>query len=232
MAATEVLPAAQADGQLFHQPGPRRLSPSSSSLFLAGSPPPISSSPKPPSHTPHAEHQERVPTPPVSSHVYSPPPSSLNISSDLSFKSIQPSHGSLLEDDSNDEDDEIDLPNYGGFQFAPQDEGYDSSQRQSEDDSEAPEISTTTDTTQSDSPLPTPTVHDDTAIEQEPTRHVDYLSHDWREEDIWASWRHIVSQRRVYGQKSRLENASWRTWAKSKYRLRTISPETLNWYVW
>jgi hypothetical protein len=35
----------------------------------------------------------------------------------------------------------------------------------------------------------------------------------------------------VYGQKSRLENASWRTWAKSKYRLRTISPETLNWCV-
>jgi fibrillarin-like rRNA methylase len=77
--------------------------------------------------------------------------------------------------------------------------------------------------------LPTPTVADDTMIREEPSRHVDYLSHDWREEDIWASWRHIVSQRRVYGEKSRLENASWRTWAKSKYRLRTVSPEKLNW---
>jgi len=72
-------------------------------------------------------------------------------------------------------------------------------------------------------------VVDDTAVKQEPKQHVDYLSHDWREEDIWSSWRHIVSQRKVYGQKSRLENASWRTWAKSKYQLRTVSPETLNW---
>ncbi|KAH0017125.1 hypothetical protein KCU86_g13143, partial [Aureobasidium melanogenum] len=87
----------------------------------------------------------------------------------------------------------------------------------------------TTDTTRSDSPLPTPTVADDTAIKHEPSRHVDYLSHDWREEDIWSSWRHIVSQRKVYGQRSRLENASWRTWAKSKYHLPTVSPETLNW---
>lgn len=89
----------------------------------------------------------------------------------------------------------------------------------------------TTDTTRSDSPLPTPTVADDTAIKHEPSRHVDYLSHDWREEDIWSSWRHIVSQRKVYGQRSRLENASWRTWAKSKYHLPTVSPETLNWYA-
>jgi hypothetical protein len=89
----------------------------------------------------------------------------------------------------------------------------------------------TTDTTRSDSPLPTPTVADDTAIKHEPSRHVDYLSHDWREEDIWSSWRHIVSQRKVYGQRSRLENASWRTWAKSKYHLPTVSPEALNWYA-
>lgn len=89
--------------------------------------------------------------------------------------------------------------------------------------------STTTDTTRSDSPILTPTVADDTAIKAEPKQHVDYLSHEWREEDIWSSWRHIVSQRRVYGQRSRLENASWRTWAKSKYSLRTVSPETLNW---
>jgi len=38
-----------------------------------------------------------------------------------------------------------------------------------------------------------------------------------------------VSQRKVYGQRSRLENASWRTWAKSKYHLPTVSPEALNW---
>ena len=74
-----------------------------------------------------------------------------------------------------------------------------------------------------------PTAGDDTAIESEPTRHVDYLSHNWKEEDIWSSWRHIVAKRNVYANSPRLENASWRTWAKSKYRLKTVSPEALNW---
>ena len=70
---------------------------------------------------------------------------------------------------------------------------------------------------------------DDTAIRVEPSRHVDYLSHTWKEEDIWSSWRHIVAKRKVYSNSPRLENASWRTWAKSKNRLKTISPDTLNW---
>lgn len=74
-------------------------------------------------------------------------------------------------------------------------------------------------------------VADDTAVRQEPSRQVDYLSHEWREEDIWSSWRHIVSRRSVYGERSRLENASWRSWAKSKYHLKTVSPKTLNWLV-
>lgn len=74
-----------------------------------------------------------------------------------------------------------------------------------------------------------PTAGDDTAIENEPTRHVDYLSHNWKEEDIWASWRHIVAKRKAYTNSPRLENASWRTWAKSKHQLKTVSPETLNW---
>jgi hypothetical protein len=30
---------------------------------------------------------------------------------------------------------------------------------------------------------------------------------------------------------ARLENASWRTWAKQRNKLKTISPETLNWSV-
>lgn len=81
----------------------------------------------------------------------------------------------------------------------------------------------------SDSSEQTPTAGDDSAIRLEPTRHVDYLSHNWNEEDIWSSWRHIVAKRKVYSNSSRLENASWRTWAKSKYRLRTVSPEALNW---
>ena len=76
---------------------------------------------------------------------------------------------------------------------------------------------------------PMPVAGDDTAIRSEPSRHVDYLSHDWKEEDIWSSWRHIVTKRKVYKNSPRLENASWRSWAKSKNRLKTVSPEKLNW---
>lgn len=145
-----------------------------------------------------------------------------------SYNSTPRSSGLSLQTDLT-ADDDIDFPNYEMEVSEPQ-KDEDGVSKGLEDDTEVPEISTTTDTTRSDSPIHTPTVADDTAIREEPSQHVDYLSHNWREEDIWASWRHIVSQRRVYGQKSRLENASWRTWAKSKYRLKTISPETLNWY--
>ncbi|KAJ5563836.1 hypothetical protein N7513_000078 [Penicillium frequentans] len=70
---------------------------------------------------------------------------------------------------------------------------------------------------------------DDTSVEDEPSRHVDYLSHDWREEDIWSSWRYVAARKNDYSNGVRLENASWRTWAKAKNNLGTISPETLNW---
>lgn len=72
---------------------------------------------------------------------------------------------------------------------------------------------------------------DDTAVRAQPSRHVDYLSHDWKEEDIWESWKFIISRRGEYTNSARLENASWRTWMKSKYKLQTVSPEKLNWYV-
>ncbi|KAI0482908.1 protein phosphatase type 1 complex subunit Hex2/Reg1 [Xylariaceae sp. FL0804] len=80
-----------------------------------------------------------------------------------------------------------------------------------------------------ESPLPVEHAEDDTAVNPHPTHHVDYLSHNWKEEDIWSSWRYIVSNRGDYINGPRLENASWRTWMKAKYRLRTVSPETLNW---
>ncbi|KAJ5549724.1 hypothetical protein N7535_002339 [Penicillium sp. DV-2018c] len=70
---------------------------------------------------------------------------------------------------------------------------------------------------------------DDSLIEDEPSRHVDYLAHDWEEEDIWSSWRYVTSRKNIYSNGVRLENASWRTWAKAKHNLKTISPESLNW---
>ena len=72
---------------------------------------------------------------------------------------------------------------------------------------------------------------DDTAVRTEPTAHVDYLSHIWAEEDIWASWRYIISKRKVFDNSMRLENAVWRSWTKSKYQFTTIAPGQLNWYA-
>ncbi|KAJ3580441.1 hypothetical protein NPX13_g121 [Xylaria arbuscula] len=84
-------------------------------------------------------------------------------------------------------------------------------------------------TSRPESPVPPEHAEDDTAVKHHPTQHVDYLSHDWKEEDIWSSWRYITSKRTEFANSARLENASWRTWMKAKYRLRTVSPETLNW---
>ena len=85
------------------------------------------------------------------------------------------------------------------------------------------------DTSRPDTPDPTEHAEDDTAVSNKPSRQVDYLSHDWTEEDIWTSWRYIVSKRGEYSNSARLENASWRTWMKAKNNLKTISPESLNW---
>ncbi|KAK4635547.1 hypothetical protein CLAFUW4_00851 [Fulvia fulva] len=225
---TEVLQVPrQPDGQSYYQNSAlRRSSPSSSSLFLdtAG----LSSSPKATAaSTPHAEHQERLPVslPPSSASSFS------SISNATTLDSAFDSTNSSIDTDLT-LDTDLDFPNYDdvSYRHDSASTGVPPSSPAFCDDSSEPTQSTCTDTTRSDSPLPTPTVVDDSAIKQEPSRQVDFLSHDWREEDIWASWRHIVSQRKaVYGERSRLENASWRTWAKTKFDLDTVSPERLNW---
>lgn len=80
-----------------------------------------------------------------------------------------------------------------------------------------------------DSSLSSRSTQDDQAIEAEPTRHVDYLSHEWKEEDIWLSWSYVSHRRGSLANGTRLENASWRSWVKAKNQLKTVSPETLNW---
>ncbi|KHN94170.1 HEX2 protein-like protein [Metarhizium album ARSEF 1941] len=82
-----------------------------------------------------------------------------------------------------------------------------------------------------DTPDVTEHAEDDTAVSSRPSRQVDYLSHDWKEEDIWSSWRYICSKRGEFANSARLENASWRTWTKARNNLKTISPEELNWCV-
>lgn len=72
-------------------------------------------------------------------------------------------------------------------------------------------------------------IGDDLSIKDQPSRHVDYLSHNWREEDVWSSWRHIVGKRHTLENWERLENAAWRTWQKSRNNLPVVPPEKLNW---
>ena len=72
---------------------------------------------------------------------------------------------------------------------------------------------------------------DDTALSDLPRGQVDYLSHEWREEDVWRSWRNMTRQKNEIANGMRLENASWRTWWKQRNKLKTVTPEKLNWSV-
>ncbi|CAO1618091.1 unnamed protein product [Parajaminaea phylloscopi] len=85
-------------------------------------------------------------------------------------------------------------------------------------------------------PQPYPTVGvnapapDDAQIEKKmPSICVDYLSHNWAQEDVWQSWKAMTKRKNEIANGVRLENASWRTWAKQRGNLKTINPETLNW---
>ncbi|KXT11541.1 hypothetical protein AC579_6579 [Pseudocercospora musae] len=198
---TEVLAIPrQPDGQSFYEPSALHPSPpSSSSLFLDPATPPSSSSSslKNPS-TPHAGHQEQTsdstplpPPPPPPTTTTSTPHFSSSISSDdhsttASATSSVSSHLSLHTD--------ITFPNYDpDIALPPSSPAF----CDGDDNCSEPNESTATDTTISESPLPTPTIVDDSALRQEPSRQVDFLSHEWREEDIWSSWRNIVSQRKT-----------------------------------
>ncbi|KAI6130150.1 hypothetical protein EV401DRAFT_614117 [Pisolithus croceorrhizus] len=72
-------------------------------------------------------------------------------------------------------------------------------------------------------------VPDDSALSDLPCGQVDYLSHEWREEDVWRSWRNMTRLKNEIANGIRLENASWRTWWKQRNGLKTVTPETLNW---
>jgi hypothetical protein len=74
-----------------------------------------------------------------------------------------------------------------------------------------------------------PAIDDHEIITRTPSICVDYLSHNWTDEDVWSSWKAMTKRKNEIANGVRLENASWRTWAKQRGKLKTISPETLNW---
>ncbi|KAF9089050.1 hypothetical protein BGX23_006925 [Mortierella sp. AD031] len=63
-----------------------------------------------------------------------------------------------------------------------------------------------------------------------PALAIDYLGGGWNnEDDIAASWKFMTKQKNDLINGLRLENASWRNWAKQRHNLKTISPKSLNW---
>ncbi|KFX89579.1 hypothetical protein O988_08583 [Pseudogymnoascus sp. VKM F-3808] len=173
--------------------------------------------------------------------AHSPPPSTHADSNTESFSTTEsfpstPASSISLDPvcaDDQDDDDQIVFPSYDEVGYYEQSEDLEppaSPSGNGESYTVSPTSNTaSTDASRPDSPEFVEHAEDDTAIRSQPSRHVDYLSHNWREEDIWSSWQHIVSKRGNYSNSARLENASWRTWIKNKYKLKTVSPETLNW---
>jgi len=175
----------------------------------------------------HAEYPRSF-SPSIPSTAPSSPYYSQSMGSRDSYFST-PSYSSLdpSEDFSYDEEDD-------GFPLfennVPHATYDDRRERHITDDRSSTSASTTTTSTPARGKSTSKKARDDHHIEHEPTRHVDYLSHDWEQhEDIWSSWKWITARRGKVTNCERLENASWRTWTKTKYNLRTISPESLNW---
>ena len=172
----------------------------------------------------------------------SAPPSTRISTSDLSSQfsnSTPPSSLSLqeaysTEDEGDDDDEDLDFPVYD-HKPPPPSESSSSSSTSTPTPTKSP--------AEPAEPTNTPTegqtgkggfrplvAEDDFAVKVQPTRHVDYLSYNWTEEDIWSSWKHIITKRGALDNWERLENASWRTWAKSRNKLQTVSPQRVNWY--
>lgn len=65
----------------------------------------------------------------------------------------------------------------------------------------------------------------------QPAQQIDYLesSHWKNEEDIAESWKFMTRQKHDLVNGLRLENASWRNWAKQRHRLKSVHPRALNW---
>ncbi|KAJ9071968.1 protein phosphatase regulator [Entomophthora muscae] len=59
---------------------------------------------------------------------------------------------------------------------------------------------------------------------------VDYLTHNWEDEDLARSWRAVARQHGSGVNCARLENASWRIWNKKRNNIPTLNPAELNWH--
>ncbi|KAG6135120.1 hypothetical protein E4U35_004340 [Claviceps purpurea] len=191
---------------------------------------------------PYLAHSKTYTDSDISSASSSPPAAQAE-SADASFSSTPASNVSILSDfeealeSDDDSDDQFSLPllSQEKFFLEPECQHIDdvdaapSPRKEASYDVSPVELDTPYLKSGPGTPEITEHAEDDTAITNRPSQQVDYLSHNWKEEDIWSSWRYIVSKRGEQANSARLENASWRTWMKARGNLKTISPEQLNW---
>lgn len=180
--------------------------------------------------TPEPRYYEADGSSSLSSSPSSSAPTSPEITyTSFPFPSSEPATISL--DSSEDEDDEIIFPTYDKEDFFNQGKELDPPASEVSDTQST--ASPVTPTFPSEEPVDLSnipkTAGDDNSIENEPTTQVDYLSHQWKEEELWGSWRFVTSNRDRFQNVIRLENASWRAWSKSKDNLQVISPARLAW---
>jgi len=72
---------------------------------------------------------------------------------------------------------------------------------------------------------------DDIYIKREvSTQSVDFLTYDWKGDELMASWRYAASNSCEFKNRERLANASWRTWSKVYHKTKEVPPSSLNWY--
>ena len=187
----------------------------------------------------HAEYDQSfapsIPSTAPSSPLYTQSMGSRNsYFSTPSYSSLDPNEDFGYDD--NDDDDDIQFPSFDNNVPHPSYQQPKQTLYQLDNRSEE-SITTASPPSERTKKVEQQDVKDDHWVVHEPTRHVDFLSHEWQEQDIWSSWKYVSlrEKRKKYNPKQgltngeRLENAAWRTWTKAKYDLKTISPESLNW---
>lgn len=71
---------------------------------------------------------------------------------------------------------------------------------------------------------------DDSMVTHEATQNVDYLSLEWKVEDIWDTRKYIHRRRAQLKNYRRLDNALWRVWAKQGKGLPYFPSRLIQWY--
>ncbi|RDH26548.1 hypothetical protein BDQ94DRAFT_176304 [Aspergillus welwitschiae] len=74
-------------------------------------------------------------------------------------------------------------------------------------------------------------IRDDSIIEEVAKVNVDYLAHSWKDEELWATRKHICQMNKDSHVRHRFENALWRTWFASTRQTIPMPAAFISWQV-